>query len=147
MTKMYKVEYQAAMGRHIRDAVDYMQVKIDEVELYAEAVNDTWDDELEAYTDEAITYDDLKDAIIEQAEENGIDPKMLNFWFDNGVLNANGTRIDYPAAVEGMDDETREALHAELAPCTDQEFFTAYEAAHLAKFGEEWELSKANPVW
>ena len=63
------------------------------------------------------------------------------------VINAAGREIDYEAAVQLMDDDIREELHAQLAPCTEQEFFTAYEAAHLAKYGEEWELSKDNPVW
>ena len=63
------------------------------------------------------------------------------------VINSNGTEINFDAAIEGMDDEIREDLNLELAPCTDQEFFTAYEKAHAEKFGEEWELSKSNPVW
>ena len=61
------------------------------------------------------------------------------------VLNISGTEIDYDAAVALMDDELCEELNGELAPCTEQQFFSAYEAAHAAKFGEEWELSKANP--
>lgn len=63
------------------------------------------------------------------------------------VINKNGTPIDYDAAVMLMDDDIREELAADLAPCTDQEFFTAYEAAHEARYGEEWELSKENPVY
>lgn len=63
------------------------------------------------------------------------------------VINKNGKQINYDAAVQLMDDEIREELHAELAPCTEQEFFSAYEAAHTEKFGEEWELSKENPCW
>ena len=63
------------------------------------------------------------------------------------VTNKNGKQINYDAAVQLMDDEIREELHAELAPCTEQEFFSAYEAAHAEKFGEEWELSKENPCW
>ena len=63
------------------------------------------------------------------------------------VINKSGTQINYDAAVQLMDDEIREELHAELAPCTEQEFFAAYEAAHAEKFGEEWELSKVNPCW
>lgn len=63
------------------------------------------------------------------------------------VINMNGTEINYEAAVQLMDDEIREELHRELAPCEDQEFFTAYEKAHAKKFGEEWELSKENPCW
>ena len=63
------------------------------------------------------------------------------------VTNSNGTKIDFESAIEVMDDDIREDLSLELAPCTDQEFFTAYEKAHAKKFGEEWELSKSNPVW
>ena len=63
------------------------------------------------------------------------------------VLNISGTEIDYDAAVALMDDDLREELNGELAPCTEQEFFGAYEAVHAAKFGEEWELSKENPCY
>lgn len=63
------------------------------------------------------------------------------------VINANGTAIDFETAVSMMDDDIRESVHAELAPCTEQEFFAAYETAHAAKYGEEWELSKANPCF
>lgn len=63
------------------------------------------------------------------------------------VKNISGLEIDFDAAVALMDDELCEELNAELAPCTDQEFFTAYEAAHAEKFGEEWELSKESPVY
>ena len=64
------------------------------------------------------------------------------------VINMNGTEIDYDVAVAMMDGEIREMLHWELAPCTDQEFFTAYEKAHADKYGDDdWELSKANPCY
>lgn len=63
------------------------------------------------------------------------------------VINKSGTEINWDAAVMLMDDGIREALHNEMAPCTEQEFFTAYETAHAAKYGEEWELSKSNPCY
>lgn len=63
------------------------------------------------------------------------------------VINMSGTEINFDAAVSLMDDEIREEIHADLAPCTEQEFFAAYEKAHAEKFGEQWELSKANPCW
>lgn len=63
------------------------------------------------------------------------------------VTNEYGQELDYEAAVNLMDDDIREALHMELAPCTDQQFFDAYTKAHAEKYGEEWELAKANPVW
>lgn len=63
------------------------------------------------------------------------------------VINQYGTEIDYEVAVNMMDDEIREELHAKLAPCTDQEFFEAYCKAHEEKYGEEFEMNKANPVY
>jgi len=63
------------------------------------------------------------------------------------VVNKSGKQLDFEITVQYMDDEIREYLHNELAPCEDQEFFTAYETAHEEQFGEEWELSKSNPVW
>lgn len=63
------------------------------------------------------------------------------------VINESGLELDYEAAVQHMDDEIREDLHDELAPCTEQEFFSAYEKRHREKFGEDWFLSGRNPVW
>jgi len=63
------------------------------------------------------------------------------------VTNKSGKSLNYAAAVSLMDDELREDLHDRMDQSSEQEFFTAYEAAHLEKFGAEWELSKANPTW
>ena len=52
------------------------------------------------------------------------------------VINRNGRSISFEAAKIFMDEEIRENLHGEIAPCTEQEFFTAYEKAHLEKFVE-----------
>lgn len=46
----------------------------------------------------------------------------------------------YKAAVALMDDEIREAVHADLAPCTDEEFLEEYMKRHLAKYGEEFTI-------
>ena len=59
---------------------------------------------------------------------------------DKMVFNSNGKELDFDAAVALMDDELREELHNAIAPCTDQEFLTAYEDMHSEKFGERWEL-------
>jgi len=63
------------------------------------------------------------------------------------VINQYGKEIDFDAAVNIMDDDLREQLNNELAPCTNQKFFEAYANAHLEKFDEEFEPNKANPVW
>lgn len=39
------------------------------------------------------------------------------------------------AAVALMDDDIREAVHRDLAPCTDEEFLTEYMTRHLAVYG------------
>ena len=56
------------------------------------------------------------------------------------VINQNGAEIDFEVAVSLMDDEIREDLNRELAPCSEQEFFSAYEKAHAEKYGEEFQF-------
>lgn len=56
------------------------------------------------------------------------------------VINRDGHGIDFEAAVSLMDDELREELNRELAPCTEQEFFEAYEKSHEEKYGEEFQI-------
>lgn len=63
------------------------------------------------------------------------------------VKNMNGITLDYDQAANLMDDDIRETLHTMMAPCSEQEFFSAYEKAHQKKYGKEWELSKENPTW
>ena len=63
------------------------------------------------------------------------------------VKNNYGVEIEWSTAVNLMDDDLREELNANLAPCTEQEFFEAYAKAHENKFGEEWELAKENPCY
>lgn len=48
------------------------------------------------------------------------------------------TKVDYKAIEALMDDNIREELHAELAPCTSEEFLEAYKKAHRQKYGEEF---------
>lgn len=53
----------------------------------------------------------------------------------------NGYEVDFAACVNLMDDDIREELHAEMAPCSEQEFLDAYIEAHAAKYdGEEFEI-------
>lgn len=50
---------------------------------------------------------------------------------DNGLYNQ---------AVELMDDEIRESVHADLAPCTDEEFLEEYMSRHFEKYGEPFTI-------
>lgn len=64
------------------------------------------------------------------------------------IINKYGITIDFDAAVNLMDDATREAIHATGNYDDDpQGFFDAYTAAHLDKYGQPWELDKPNPVY
>lgn len=76
--------------------------------------------------------------IIKELERNR---KMRN------VTNEYGVEINFDVAVSLMDDEIREDVHSDLAPCTEQEFFDAYCKKHEAKYGEEFELAKRNPCY
>ena len=62
------------------------------------------------------------------------------------IRNQYNVTIDFDVAVNMMDDEIREQLHAEGID-TEQEFFDRYAAAHLDKFGAPWELDKPRPVY
>lgn len=44
----------------------------------------------------------------------------------------------YSAAVELMDDELRELVHQDIAPCSDEEFLTAYMEMHRDKYGVDF---------
>ena len=46
----------------------------------------------------------------------------------------------YNMAVELMDDDIREEIHRELAPCSDLEFLEVYMERHLEKYGEEFTI-------
>ena len=63
------------------------------------------------------------------------------------VVNEYGVEVDFEAAVMYMDDDIREEIHNELAPCTEQEFFDEYSKRHVGKFGEAWEMAKENPCY
>lgn len=61
------------------------------------------------------------------------------------VVNEYGKSINYEIAENMMDDEIRESLCGYYFD--EQSFFDAYCAAHKEKYGEEFELAKANPVY
>jgi catechol-2,3-dioxygenase len=45
--KKFEVQYQGGQGRYTSEAVDYMIVTVNGIELYAEMENPTWDAEKE----------------------------------------------------------------------------------------------------
>lgn len=63
------------------------------------------------------------------------------------VENFSGTMVDFEVAVELMNPEIREIVHNGHDYRNEQEFFSAYEMTHAVFKGEDWELSKSNPVY
>lgn len=57
------------------------------------------------------------------------------------MITYKGVKYYFDAAVALMDDDLREELHAELAPCGKQEFFDEYCRRHQEKFGEEFVIN------
>jgi hypothetical protein len=57
------------------------------------------------------------------------------------MITLNGEQIEMDVAVHYMDDEIREAIHEEMAPCPDQQFVDAYVAAHKQKHGEDFTIN------
>ena len=55
--------------------------------------------------------------------------------------------IDFDEAVNLMDDDIREELHQELAPCSEQEFFDAYCERHREVFGEDFVCDTPCPCY
>ena len=70
------------------------------------------------------------------------------------VINKNGAEVDFEVALTLMDEDIVDTIYREwhdwdgvLHLVTDQEWFSRYETLHEQKYGEEWELSKANPTY
>ncbi len=59
----------------------------------------------------------------------------------NNEVTVNGRQYDMRAVINLMDDELREEIHMDLAPCTDQMFVDEYCRRHLAKYGEEFQVN------
>lgn len=80
-----RIEYQSGESVEGSYAVDYMFAVADvggeEVELYAEAENPTWDEDKDEYGDETATYRELKASILEQAAKVGIPAENLSFMY------------------------------------------------------------------
>lgn len=130
--------------------------------LHCSVVGPAWGDELNVFT--ALAWEDAKDKFDSQCNLEGMYDDYLTteeeaFYRVNNigasrkrasVENSNGHVFDdseWDAIVQNMDPDIREQLSEDLAPCSNQEFFDAYADAYYNKYGEEWELDKADPQW
>ena len=131
-------------------------------EMSAYVVENQYGDTINSFT--ASSWEDAKDQFDSQCNLSGMYDKYLvtqeeefNHLHGIGasrkrasVENSNGHVFDdsdWDAIVQNMDPDIREQLSENLAPCSNQEFFDAYADAYYNKYGEEWELDKADPQW
>lgn len=131
-------------------------------EMSAYVVENQYGDTINSFV--ASSWEDAKDQFESQCNLSGMYDKYLvtqeeEFNHLNGigasrkrasVENSNGHVFDdsdWDAIVQNMDPDIREQLSENLAPCSNQEFFDAYADAYYNKYGEEWELDKADPQW
>lgn len=52
----------------------------------------------------------------------------------------DGDQVDFDTAVMYMDDELREKVHMEFAPCTEYKFLCEYCKLHYKKYGEHFSI-------
>nr|DAP93161.1 MAG TPA: hypothetical protein [Caudoviricetes sp.] len=90
---------------------------------------------------------DVQARALHQAANRVIKAHRAALIASNLVINPYGILIDFDAAGALMDDDIREEVHAELAPCTPQAFFDRYCQLHAERYGEPWELAKPNPCY
>ncbi len=72
---MTRIQFEAGISRHSNDGVNFLMGEIDGFVLYAECIVP------EGASDD-YGYLDLKDDILRQAIEEGIDTRQLDFWYD-----------------------------------------------------------------
>lgn len=65
---------------------------------------------------------------------------------NNNLILEKYHDLQFESLVILMDDEIREKLHGELAPCSNEEFLKRYCVEHYKKFGEKFitELDEQN---
>lgn len=88
--KVY-VEYKLGLSRYSNKPVDWMLaivpiyedgIHVDDIELYAEMPNPTWNEEEQWYEDERVTFDELKKEIFQQIKEKGIDFSLYELSYE-----------------------------------------------------------------
>jgi hypothetical protein len=56
------------------------------------------------------------------------------------IKNSHGEELNYEDVVDYMDDDIREYLHHQLAPCPPQYFYEEYCKLHKEIYGQDFEL-------
>lgn len=104
------------------------------LEEYAEKLDKSRDEVMEKY------FNKYGGAIQAARDAATAEAKTVVMTWTNAAGIAVDHDVDFAAAVALMDDEIREKLHAEMAPCSNQSFIDAYCKAHKTKFGEDFKV-------
>ena len=59
----------------------------------------------------------------------------------NVYVVLNDKEVNFHVAVNLMDDEIREAIHNDMAPCSMQAFIDEYCKRHYEKYGEDFTVN------
>ena len=71
-----------------------------------------------------------------------------NMVFENmNVKNKHGQELDFEVVTNYMDNDIREYLHHQLAPCSPQYFYDMYVKMHKEIHDEEFFTEEENIVW
>ena len=63
------------------------------------------------------------------------------------VENSWGVKIYFNAVAQHMDDDIKEDLHMQLAPCSEQAFFTEYCKEYKKRIEEDFFFDTLNLVY
>lgn len=87
------------------------------------------------------TREELLQEAKDEAAKAGLDLSYGALEIYEEMVKVNDHMVNFDAVVNLMDDEIREELHQELAPCAAQEFVDEYIKRHRQKFGEEFTVN------
>ena len=79
---------------------------------------------------------------LKKEETSTLQVKGASGWIDaDKAVTVNGEIYNIDDIAIYMDNDIREKLHAELAPCEPQEFVDRYVEEHKEKFGETFAIN------
>jgi len=61
------------------------------------------------------------------------------------IVTSHNHHFDLEDLVHLMDNDLREEVHSDTAPCEPQQFYDAHTSAHFKKFNNCWEPNNHNP--
>lgn len=128
------------IDRDVKERLTEYAMNFAEDEVSSFVRNVGWEDWMDDYCEDPKNPNEVEMEEIQSGLE-----ELFRKAHEKLIRIPNGTVLDWDTAVNLMDDDIREDIHNAHAPCSNSLFFDLYAAAHLAKFGEEWELTKENP--